>query len=62
MARRGVPVSTISKVLNHAEGGVTRIYDRHSYLTEKREALERWSQKLGKSVLRSDADIRIPGQ
>ena len=46
MARLGVCVSTISKVLNHAEGGVTRIYDRNTYLPEKREALGRWSRKL----------------
>ncbi|MEB8489668.1 tyrosine-type recombinase/integrase, partial [Acidithiobacillus ferriphilus] len=36
----------ISKILNHVEGGVTAIYDRHSYDNEKREALEAWSKKL----------------
>lgn len=50
MARLGVPVSTISRVLNHAEGGVTRIYARHSYLNEKREALQMWSASLAKKV------------
>ena len=28
MAALGVPVSTIRSVLNHAEGGVTKIYNR----------------------------------
>jgi len=37
-----IPRLVISKILNHSEGGVTRIYDRHSYDNEKREALERW--------------------
>lgn len=46
MAKLGVPVSTISKVLNHVSGGVTAIYNRHTYLPEKTEALERWSAKL----------------
>ncbi|WP_308388296.1 tyrosine-type recombinase/integrase [Acidithiobacillus sp. AMEEHan] len=36
----------ISKILNHVEGGVTAIYDRHTYDNEKREALHAWSAKL----------------
>ncbi|MDG6934969.1 MAG: tyrosine-type recombinase/integrase [Nitrososphaerota archaeon] len=36
----------ISKILNHVEGGVTAIYDRHSYDMEKKEALDAWSDKL----------------
>ena len=46
MARLGTPVSTISRVMNHKEGGVTAIYNRYSYLDEKRQALELWSKKL----------------
>mgnify|MGYP003700743005 CR=1 FL=1 len=46
MASSGVPVSTISRVLNHAEGGVTKVYNRFSYGDEKRDALERWGRKL----------------
>src|SRR5271155_1654825 len=42
----GIPMSTISGVLNHAEGGVTKIYNRYSYSPEKRLALEAWAQKL----------------
>jgi integrase len=33
----------VSKVLNHAEGGVTRLYDRYSADPEKRAALDAWS-------------------
>ena len=40
----------ISKILSHAEGGVTAVYDRHSYDQAKRVALTRWEGKL-KAVL-----------
>jgi integrase len=46
MARLGVPTSTISRILNHKEGGVTKIYNRYGYLKEKQEALERWGRKV----------------
>ena len=46
MATSGVPVSTISRVLNHAEGGVTKIYNRFGYADEKREALRVWAERL----------------
>ena len=48
MASLGVPRLVISKVLNHSEGGITRIYDRHSYDSEKREALQKWADCLEK--------------
>jgi integrase len=38
----GVPRLVVSKLLNHSEGGVTSVYDRHSYDDEKRHALETW--------------------
>ncbi len=46
MARLGVPRLTIGKVLNHADRSVTGIYDRHTYLPEKRQALETWAAYL----------------
>ncbi len=46
MARLGIAVSTISRVLNHKEGGVTKIYNRYGYLDEKRHALETWAKKV----------------
>ncbi len=39
-----IPRLVVSKILNHAEGGVTRIYDRHGYDNEKREALMNWGE------------------
>ena len=46
MAELGVPLPTISRILNHAEGGVTRIYARYSFLNEKRQALNLWAQHI----------------
>jgi hypothetical protein len=46
MARMGIPVHVIEAVLNHRSGaisGVAAIYNRHSYLPEKRHALEAWA-------------------
>ncbi len=46
MAKLGVDRLVIGKVLNHAEGGVTKRYDRHRYDAEKRAALDRWALHL----------------
>jgi integrase len=46
MAKIGVDRLVIGKVLNHAEGGVTKRYDRHRYDAEKRAALDRWALHL----------------
>lgn len=46
MASMGTPSTTVGKVLNHSEGGVTAIYNRYSYDHEKRKALNAWGRKL----------------
>ena len=46
MAAAGVARLVIGKVLNHAEHGVTAVYDRHSYDAEKRIALDGWARQL----------------
>ena len=46
MASAGVPRLVIGKILNHADPSVTAVYDRHSYDTEKRAALETWATAL----------------
>lgn len=46
MTSIGVSRLVVSKILNHAESGVTAVYDRHSYDSEKRTALDAWSLKL----------------
>jgi integrase len=57
MARAGIAVSTISRVLNHKEGGVTKIYNRYSYLDEKRHALETWARKVESLVRPASSNV-----
>jgi integrase len=50
MARLGISLPVIEKVLNHSSGsfaGIVAVYQRHSFADEKRNALEAW----GKFVL-----------
>ena len=46
----GVTVFSVARVLNHAEGGVTKIYARASYLRERRTALEKWADYLSQAI------------
>ncbi len=47
LAELGVPQIVAEKVLNHAERNVlVKTYDRHEYAPEKRDALERWANRL----------------
>lgn len=49
LAELRVPREVARKVLNHEDGKVDRIYNRHEYLAEKREALEKWERMLLKN-------------
>jgi integrase len=45
MARLGVPPHVADKILNHQSGtisGVAAVYQRHEFLSERKDALERW--------------------
>ena len=53
----GISVFTVARVLNHAEGGVTKIYTRASYLKEKRAALEKWGTHLSQMLESGDETI-----
>ena len=46
LAALGVSVIVAERCLNHSLGGLLSIYDRHDYLTERRAALERWTEFL----------------
>jgi integrase len=49
MARLGVALPVVEKLLNHVSGtfsGVQGIYQRHDFAEEKRQALESWAQHL----------------
>ena len=42
----GIDRLVVSKLLNHAEGGVTKIYDRYTADPERVAAMERWANRL----------------
>jgi len=53
LAKIGVPVHVVEKLLNHASGsikGVAAVYNRHQYFDERRQALEAWTARLGQIV------------
>ncbi|HKF93306.1 MAG TPA: tyrosine-type recombinase/integrase [Gammaproteobacteria bacterium] len=42
MTGMGISRLVVAKILNHAESGITVVYDRHSYDAEKRQTLNAW--------------------
>jgi integrase len=57
MTSLGVARLVVGKILNHAEPGVTKVYDRHSYDAEKREALNAWGARLMELVMAGDYKV-----
>ena len=58
MARLGIQLPVIEKVLNHSSGsfrGIVSVYQRHSFADEKRQALDAWA-----SFVRSTVSGRRP--
>ncbi len=53
MARLGIQLPVIEKVLNHSSGsfrGIVGVYQRHSYADEKRQALDAWASFVQSTV------------
>lgn len=46
LARLGVQPHIAERVLSHKQRGVIGVYDKHQYLNEKREALEKWAAHI----------------
>jgi integrase len=49
MAALQVPLAIIEKCLNHSSGsfaGIVSVYQRHSFIDEKRDALQRWADHV----------------
>jgi integrase len=58
MARLGVPPYVADKILNHQAGtisGVAAVYQRHEFLAERKEALNRWGAHVTQIVEASNA-------
>jgi integrase len=52
----GVERLVVSKLLNHAEAGTTKIYDRYAADPEKTAAMERWANRLQEIIRGVPAD------
>jgi integrase len=46
LGRLGVPAVVAELCLGHRQPGIVGVYDRHSYFTEKRDALQQWERHL----------------
>jgi hypothetical protein len=68
MARLGVPPHVADKILNHQAGtisGVAAVYQRHDFLAERKEALDRWGAHVEQIIqefkLKADNSLLEPG-
>jgi hypothetical protein len=53
MARLGVAPHVADKILNHQSGtisGVAAVYQRHDFLAERRDALDRWGGHVSQLI------------
>jgi integrase len=53
MARLGIAPHVADKILNHQSGtisGVAAVYQRHDFMVERREALDRWGAHVARIV------------
>lgn len=50
MAKIGIPDEHAEAVLNHAKQGVIKVYNRHDYQEEKKQALIKWEEELLKII------------
>jgi integrase len=62
LSKLKIPPHVAELCLNHSLGSIIDVYDQHSYLDERREALEKWSQQVqvilgkhGDNVVRLEA-------
>jgi integrase len=56
MARLGVLPHVADKILNHQSGtisGVAAVYQKHEFLTERKDALDQWSQHVAGQIAAS---------
>jgi integrase len=63
MARLGVPPHVADKILNHQSGtisGVAAVYQRHEFLAERKDALERWATHVGGLLFNTPRKLREP--
>lgn len=54
----GVDRIVVSKVLNHAESGITKVYDRYAADPEKVAAMERWANRL-RAIIAGETEDKV---
>jgi integrase len=62
MARLGIAPHVADKILNHQSGtisGVAAVYQRHTFLAERKDALERWGAHIDQIVADASTDPRM---
>jgi integrase len=62
MARLGIAPHVADKILNHQAGtisGVAAVYQRHEFLSERREALDRWGAHIAAILSEKPGEHRI---
>ena len=62
MARLGIAPHVADKILNHQAGtisGVAAVYQRHEFLSERREALDLWGAHIGAILSDKPGEHRI---
>jgi hypothetical protein len=60
MSRAGVPVDHAERVLGHVIPGVRGVYDRHSFLEEKRSALEKLAGLVARILQPEKSVVQFP--
>jgi integrase len=63
MAKLGIRLPVIEKVLNHSSGtfrGIVGTYQRHDFAGEKRHALQAWADRVDVIVSRGPTDKIVP--
>jgi integrase len=62
MARLGIAPHVADKILNHQTGtisGVAAVYQRHEFLSERRQALDLWGAHVANIVAEADLQNRL---
>jgi hypothetical protein len=62
MARLGIAPHVADKILNHQAGtisGVAAVYQRHEFLSERRQALDLWGAHIGEILRDLSREHRI---
>ena len=63
MARFGVPPHVADKILNHQAdtiSGVAVVYQRHDFLVDRKEALDRWGAHVEQIICGTHHPLRLP--